>query len=254
MSTPAPVVNSLVNAGLVLVIVVSLPYSKAEFDDSKQASYKIALATAAGTTASNIVIVSITEGRRSGAVAVETKILANDASEVATLTNTLGTGNVLKARIDSGLKAQGLKESTSVTKVDPLVSEAGTAQLGSSEQPQTDDSTKGDSFRIILITGIVGGTLLCILASYLIMRRHRVQNMQEQETQVQPTNSGPRLGTMNTTLPADLIFSIEPIATVALPTGQTRAGHKNATQSSGLEGGDCSCPGSSITGELHTSV
>ena len=50
-------------------------YSKAEFDEAKQNKYKVAVAEAADTTAANIDILSITEGRRrAGSVKVETKV------------------------------------------------------------------------------------------------------------------------------------------------------------------------------------
>jgi hypothetical protein len=50
-------------------------YSKAEFDQAKQDKYKTAVANPAGTTAANVDILSITEGRRrAGSVKVETKV------------------------------------------------------------------------------------------------------------------------------------------------------------------------------------
>ncbi len=49
--------------------------SKAEFDQAKQDKYKEAVAIAAGTTAANVEILSITDGRRrAGSVKVETKV------------------------------------------------------------------------------------------------------------------------------------------------------------------------------------
>ena len=49
--------------------------SVAEFDQTKQDKYKVAVAKAAGTTAANVDILSITEGRRrAGSVKVETRV------------------------------------------------------------------------------------------------------------------------------------------------------------------------------------
>ena len=49
--------------------------SQAEFDTAKQDKYKVAVANAAGTTAANVEILSITDGRRrAGSVKVETKV------------------------------------------------------------------------------------------------------------------------------------------------------------------------------------
>ena len=55
---------------------VTMPYSKSEFNQDKQDKYKLAIASAAGTPADNVDIVSITEkSRRAGSVNVETKVL-----------------------------------------------------------------------------------------------------------------------------------------------------------------------------------
>jgi hypothetical protein len=52
-----------------------MPYSKVEFDTSKQEQYKSAIASSAGTSSSNIDILSIAESiRRAGSVQVETKV------------------------------------------------------------------------------------------------------------------------------------------------------------------------------------
>ena len=58
-----------------LTLTVTLPYTKDQFDQSKQDKYKAAVASAAGTVAANVEIVKITEARRrAGKVAVETKV------------------------------------------------------------------------------------------------------------------------------------------------------------------------------------
>jgi hypothetical protein len=58
-----------------LTLTVTLPYTKDQFDQSKQDKYTAAVASAAGTVAANVEIVKITEARRrAGKVAVETKV------------------------------------------------------------------------------------------------------------------------------------------------------------------------------------
>jgi hypothetical protein len=58
-----------------VVMVVTMPYSKAEFDEGKQTKYKAAIASTAGSPVENVDIVSITEmRRRAGSVEVETKV------------------------------------------------------------------------------------------------------------------------------------------------------------------------------------
>ena len=58
-----------------MTITVKMPYSKVEFDTSIQEKYKSAIASSAGTSPSNIDILSIAEGtRRAGSVQVETKV------------------------------------------------------------------------------------------------------------------------------------------------------------------------------------
>jgi len=99
-----------------VTMTVTMPYSKAEFDTAKQDKYKEALANTAGTTAANVEILSITEGRRrAGSVKVETKIRASDSTGEEKLISTLGTGDNLKTKLNSELKKQGLNEATGVT-------------------------------------------------------------------------------------------------------------------------------------------
>mmetsp|Transcript_11625 Transcript_11625/g.18525 ORF Transcript_11625/g.18525 Transcript_11625/m.18525 type:complete len:674 (+) Transcript_11625:120-2141(+) len=124
-TTPAPIVliEKITNNTIHFVtLTVTMPYSKAEFDSAKQNSFKAAVASAAGTIADNVMILSITEGsRRAGSVKVETKILAKDAAGVTALKTTLGSGDNLKSKINAALKANGLSESTGVT--DPMTGE-----------------------------------------------------------------------------------------------------------------------------------
>jgi hypothetical protein len=61
-----------------ITVSVTMPYTKAEFDDAKQVAYKSAVADAAGTPPSNVDIASVTESRRrAGGVEVETKVSAS---------------------------------------------------------------------------------------------------------------------------------------------------------------------------------
>ena len=61
-----------------VVTTVTLPYTKAEFDQAKQDKYTAAMAATAGTIAANGVIESITEKRRrAGAVDVKTKVASS---------------------------------------------------------------------------------------------------------------------------------------------------------------------------------
>ena len=94
-----------------------MPYSKAEFDLDKQAKFKSAVASAAGTTSDNVDILSITEQRRrAGGIIVETKIRASDETKLEQISESLGSGDV-GTKINSELKKQGLSESTGVTQV-----------------------------------------------------------------------------------------------------------------------------------------
>ena len=100
----------------VLTLTVTLPYTKAEFTETKLTLYKLAVAKTAGTVASNVDILSVTETtRRAGSVAVETQIHAPDAAGLRTIKSTLGGGDSLKTKLDTELKAQGLEASTAVT-------------------------------------------------------------------------------------------------------------------------------------------
>ena len=63
------------NTTFFVTVTVTLPYTKAEFDQAKQDKYTAAMAATAGTIAANVVIESITEKhRRAGAVDVKTKV------------------------------------------------------------------------------------------------------------------------------------------------------------------------------------
>ena len=99
-----------------VIITVTMPYSKAEFDDAKQTSYKKAVAKVAATSEKNIRL-TITEGaRRAGSVKVETKILAGSSSRLTEIKKALGSdAKKLLAKLNKELKAQGLNDATDVT-------------------------------------------------------------------------------------------------------------------------------------------
>ena len=97
-------------------MTVTMPYTVDEFNDAMQTSFKKAVASAAGTVAANVVIMSIkAASRRAASVKVETKILAADAAGVTALQSSLGTGDALKTKLDAALQAESLKPSSGVT-------------------------------------------------------------------------------------------------------------------------------------------
>ena len=100
----------------VLILVVKMPHTKAEFDGAKQGLFKDAIASAAGTSPLNVGILSIAEARRrDGSIEVETKISAMDAASLQALSSTLGTGDSMLAKINAELTKRGLPASTVVS-------------------------------------------------------------------------------------------------------------------------------------------
>ena len=74
VTTPAPVATAPTETKHFVTLIVTLPYTKADFE-SKQDKYKAAIAAAAGTSAANVEILVITEKRRrAGSVDVQTKV------------------------------------------------------------------------------------------------------------------------------------------------------------------------------------
>ena len=106
-----------------LTLSVTLPYTKDQFDKSKQDKYKTAVANAAGTIAGNVEIVKITDARRrAGKVNVETKILAADQLGLNSLRYTLASchdDGTAKCKIDKALAREGLEKSTAAA--EPLM-------------------------------------------------------------------------------------------------------------------------------------
>ena len=93
----------------------------AEFSDNAQ-TYREAIAGAAGTVPENVVVVSnglIDETGGPAGFEVQYKILASNVVGISELTSRLGTGDHLKANIETELAAQNLDVSTNVN--DPLV-------------------------------------------------------------------------------------------------------------------------------------
>ena len=105
---------------IVLAFDVTLPYTKDEFDKDKQTKYVTAVARAANTARANVDIKSIHDapGRRAGSIIVGTAIRSVDEAGLDALSTTLGTGDALKNKINSELRAMGLKEATAIS--DPV--------------------------------------------------------------------------------------------------------------------------------------
>ena len=117
-TTSASAVYQIVDesTALVVAITVTMPYTKAEFDEAKQAKYKRAIASVAGTSDKNIRLEIAEKKRRAGSIEVTTKILAGDSKRLEEIKKTLGTDTtVLLSKINTALKKEGLAEATGVT-------------------------------------------------------------------------------------------------------------------------------------------
>ena len=130
-----------------------MPYTKSEFDSAKQDKFKASVASAAGTIASNVDILSITEERRrAGGIDIETKICAADEAGMDKMSESLGSGDAVKTKINTELKKQGLREATAST------------SLSSSSSQNSKNGVK-NSEGWFIITGCVGlVVLLCLCA------------------------------------------------------------------------------------------
>ena len=99
-------------------LVVTMPYGKDEFDDARKRLFERAVANAAGTDIRNVEIVSVEERqRRSAQVDVKVKIRAVDQADLDRVNEQLGSGDVLRGKIDSELVLIGMKKSTGVVVV-----------------------------------------------------------------------------------------------------------------------------------------
>ena len=130
-----------------------MPYEKSDFQAAEQAKYKTAVANAAGTSAPNVDIVSITEAqRRAGGIKIETRIRSVDAAGVTKITTSLGTGDALKTKIDSELAKQGLRESTAVSS--PVSTSPGKSSAGG--------MIAGATVGTMVLVGLVALAVYCL--------------------------------------------------------------------------------------------
>jgi hypothetical protein len=115
VSSPPPLPVAPKDSKYFVSFIVTLPYTKADFDKDKQTKYRNAVAMAAATIPDNVDILSITEARRRGGfVKAETKVRATEETGMTALATALGTGDALKNKLSTALKAQGLAEATGV--------------------------------------------------------------------------------------------------------------------------------------------
>jgi hypothetical protein len=99
-----------------VIFIVTLLYSRSEFDAGTQQKYKAAIASVAATSADNVKIINITESRRrAGSVDVYKHILLGDAVKARQMLEKLGEGEGLLQQINVGLEKQGLRASSAVS-------------------------------------------------------------------------------------------------------------------------------------------
>jgi hypothetical protein len=114
LGTTSSTVN--ITGDFFVIFIVTMPYSRSEFDAGTQQKYKAAIASVAATSADNVEIINITESRRrAGSVDVYTKILLADAVKARQMLERLGEGEGLLQLINVGLKKQDLQESSAVS-------------------------------------------------------------------------------------------------------------------------------------------
>ncbi len=147
-----------------------MPYSKAEFDLAKQEKYKDAVASAAGTVAANVDILSVTEGRRrAGSINIETKLRAADEAGMAKISESLGSGDAVKTKINTELKKQGLNEATASSS--PKISSPASSPASES---------KGQSLSAGAIAGGIVGFLVVVALSgsaFYLWRKKKVSKV-----------------------------------------------------------------------------
>jgi hypothetical protein len=99
-----------------VIFIVTMPYSRSEFDAGTQQKYKAAIASVTETSADHVEIINITEShRRASSVDVHTQILLADALKVRQMLERLGEGEGLLQQINVGLKKQDLRVSSAVS-------------------------------------------------------------------------------------------------------------------------------------------
>ena len=95
------------NTAFAVIIVVTMPYTEAEFDANKQTKYKKAVAKVAGTSEKNIELKIATARRRAGSIKVSTKILAGSQERLNEISKTLGSDETkLLSKLNKELSAQ----------------------------------------------------------------------------------------------------------------------------------------------------
>ena len=95
------------NTAFAVIIVVTMPYTEAEFDADKQTKYKKAVAKVAGTSEKNIELEIATARRRAGSIKVSTKILAGSQERLNEISKTLGSDETkLLSKLNKELSAQ----------------------------------------------------------------------------------------------------------------------------------------------------
>ena len=157
------VATALLDSKHFISLTVTLPYSKPEFDLGMKAWYKAAIAIAAGTSAANVDVLSVTERlRRAGMIEVETKIRATDAVSANAMAFHLGSGDALKLKINAALELQGLQEATTV--VYTSQSKESSSAGGDGENSMTNSSKSG-----VFITIPVDMTTVCITVGVVII-------------------------------------------------------------------------------------
>ena len=135
-----------------------MPYSKSEFDTENQKKFKVAVASAAGTVAANVDILSITEKRRraGSSIIIEIKIRAADAIEMENLKKTLGSGNTFEAKMNTELQHQGLSEATAFSPPD---------------FSSPDEKSTGSGGNSTIVASIVCGILVALVVVTLLSYR-----------------------------------------------------------------------------------
>ena len=107
--------NALPPGTTALTLRISMPYTLAEFDEEKQTAFKQAVAAAAGVDVGAVWINATEQSARrrllEDGIVVETRIYGGSA---AVITQTLGTGDELLAKLNAELTRLGLRASSGV--------------------------------------------------------------------------------------------------------------------------------------------
>jgi hypothetical protein len=153
-----------------------MPYSKVEFNAVKQEKYKAAVASAAGTNAAYVDILSITETRRrTASIIVETKIRAADETGLGKISESLGSGDGVKTKINTELKKQGLSEATASST--PKISSPAFESKGKSSNA---GGIAGGIFGFLVVVAL-SGLAFCLWRKTKISKVAPVQGEIDQE-------------------------------------------------------------------------